>query len=111
MLRYKTVGAPLSSPPASPTAAGLPKELGISVYQMDIKEAISHQEKGGESHVYWPIPDPTSVRIGVSAGVGENASADDLPGPSSVSNRHIPILSSVSVFRVFCSQKQPWPAG
>jgi hypothetical protein len=101
MLRYKIVGAPLSSPPASPTGAGLPKELGISVYQMDIKEAISHQEKGGESHVYWPTPDPSSVRIGESAGVGENASTDELPGPSSVSNRHIPSRSSMSVSGFF----------
>ena len=100
MLRHKIVGQPPSSPPALPTGASRPKELGISVYQMDIKEALSHQEKREESHAYWPIPEPSSVRIGDSAGV-DNASTDELPGPSSVLNRRTPSRSSMSVSSFF----------
>ena len=100
MLRHKIVGQPPSSPPSSPTGSNRPKELGISVYQMDIKEVLSHQEKGGGSHAYWPIPDSSSVRIGESAGV-DNASTDELPGPSSGLNRHTPSHSSMSVSSFF----------
>ena len=100
MLRHKIVGQPPSSPPASPTGASRPKELGISVSQMDIREAQSHQEKGEESHAYWPIPGPSSVRMGESAGV-DNASMDELPGPSSVLNRHTPSRSSMTVSSFF----------
>lgn len=100
MLRHKIVGQPPSSPPASPTGASRPKELGISVYRMDIKELQSHQEKGEESHAYWPIPDPSSVRIGESAGI-DNASMDELHGPSSVLNRHSLSRSSKSVSSFF----------
>jgi hypothetical protein len=67
---------------------------------MDIKEVQSHQEKGEESQAYWPIPEPSSVRIGESAGV-DNASMDELPGPSSVLNRHTPSRSSMSVSSFF----------
>lgn len=100
MLRHKIVGQPPSSPPSSPTGASRPKELGISVYQMDIKEVLSHQEKGEGSYAYWPIPDPSSVRIGEGAGV-DNVSTDELPGPSSVLNRHTPSRSSMSVSSFF----------
>jgi hypothetical protein len=100
MLRHKVVGQSPSSPPSSPTVASRPKELGISVYQMDIKEVLSHQEKGEEGRAYWPIPNPSSVRIGESAGV-ENASTDELPGPSSGLNRHTPSRSSMSVSSFF----------
>jgi len=100
MLRHKIVVPPPSSPPASPTGTSRPKELGISIYQMDIKEALSHQEKVEESHAYWPIPGPSSVLIGEGAGV-ENASTDELPGPSSVLSRHTPSRSSMSFSSFF----------
>lgn len=99
MLRHKIIGQPPSSP-SSPTGSSRPKELGISVYQMDIKEELSHQENGEGTHAYWPIPESSSVRIGESAGV-DNASTDELPGPSSVLNRHIPNRSSMSVSSFF----------
>ena len=67
---------------------------------MDIKEVLSHQEKGEESPAYWPIPDSSSVRIGKSAGL-DNASTDELPGPSSGSNRHTPSRSSITVSSFF----------
>ena len=67
---------------------------------MDIKEVLSHQEKGEESHAYWAIPGPSSVRIGESPGV-DNASTDEFPGSSSVSNRHTPSRSSMSVSSFF----------
>jgi hypothetical protein len=100
MLRHKIVGAPPSSPPASPTGTSRPKELGISVSQKDIKEASSLQEKGEESQTFWPIPGPSSVRIGEYAGV-ENASSDELPRPSSNLNRHTPSRSSMSASSFF----------
>jgi len=100
VLRHKIVGQPPSSPPASPTGASRSKELGISVYQMDIKEILSQQEKREESHAYWPIPDPSSVRIGESSGV-DNTSTDELPGTSPVLNRHRPSGSSMSVSSFF----------
>ena len=100
MLRHKIVGQPPSSPPSSPTGASRSKELGISVYQMDIQEGLSHQEKEEASHAYWPIPDSSSVRIGENAGV-DNAFTDEFSGPSSGLNRHTPSRSSMSVSNFF----------
>lgn len=67
---------------------------------MDIKEVLSHQEKGEESHAYWPIPGSSSVRIGENPGV-DNTSTDEFPGPSSGLNRHTPSRSSMSVSSFF----------
>jgi hypothetical protein len=102
MLRHKIVGHSFSSPPSSPSLTGVSrhKELGISVTQMDIKEALSHQEKGEESHTYWPVPGSSSVRIGECAGA-ENVSTDELPGLPSSSNRLSPSRSSMSVSTFF----------
>ena len=99
MLRFKVVGPSPSSPPASPTGTSRSKELGISVYQGDVKEVQSHQEKGEESRMYWPVPGPSSVRIGECSGV-ENVSTDELPGFSSGSNRP-PSRSSMSASSFF----------
>jgi hypothetical protein len=100
MLRHKIVGPSPSSPPASPTGASRSKELGIFVYQRDIKEVLSHQEKGEESRTYWPVPSSSSVRIGECSGV-ENVSTDELPGLSSGSSRPSPSRSSMSASSFF----------
>lgn len=94
MLRHKIVGGPPLSPPASPTGANRHKELGISVTQKDIKEAPSPR-------MYWPIPCPSSIRIGECAGI-ENVSMDEIFGLASASsNRHAPGRSSMSVSGFF----------
>ena len=100
MLRHKIVGHSLSSPPSSPSLTGAirHKELGISVTQNDIKEELSQQEKGEESRTYWPVPGSSSLRIGECAGV-ENVPTDEFPGLPSVSSRHSPSRSSMSVDR------------
>jgi hypothetical protein len=100
MLRFKVVGPSPSSPPASPTGTSRSKELGISVYQRDIKEVLSHQENGEESRTYWPVPGPSSVRIGECSSV-ENVSTDELPGFSSGSSRPSPSRSSMSASSFF----------
>jgi hypothetical protein len=71
VLRHKIVGHSLSSPPSSlsPMGATRPKELGISVYQKDIKQELSLQEKGEESGTYWFVPGPSLVRVGECADV------------------------------------------
>ncbi|KAI0307502.1 hypothetical protein B0F90DRAFT_1620846 [Multifurca ochricompacta] len=84
LLRLKIVGHPPSSPPASPTGASRHKELGISVSRKDIKEALSHPDSDEASRAYWPVPGPSSMRMGECAGV-ENASMDELFGLSSIS--------------------------
>ncbi|KAI0252687.1 hypothetical protein BJV78DRAFT_1200368 [Lactifluus subvellereus] len=100
MLRHRIVGPPPSSPPASPTGASGHKELGISVSQEDIKEALSHPENE-ENRVYWSVPGPSSMRVGEYGGV-ENASMDELFGLSSVSSkRRTPGPSSMSVSNFF----------
>jgi len=100
-LRHKIVGLPPLSPPASPTGASHHKELGISVTQKDIKEALSSSENE-ENRAYWPIPGPSSTRIGECAASTENVSMDELFGLSSASsNRRGPSRSSMSVSAFF----------
>ena len=99
-LRQKIVGPSSLSPPASPTGAGLHKELGISVTQKDIKEALSYPENNEKNRAYWIIPDPSSTRIGECGGI-ENASMDELFGLSSASNRRAPGRASMSVSSFF----------
>src|SRR5260221_6040953 len=96
------VGSPPLSPPASPTGASRHKELGISVTQKDIKEALSSSENDEENRAYWPIPSPSSTRIGECAASTENVSMDELFGLSSASsNRRGPSRSSMSVSAFF----------
>ena len=100
-LRHKVVGPPPLSPPASPAGASRHKELGVSVTQDDIKEALSYSENDEENRAYWPIPSPSSTRIGECA-ITENASMDELFGLSSASsNRRAPSRSSMSVSAFF----------
>lgn len=101
-LRHKIVGQPPLSPPASPTGASRHKELGISVTQKDIKEALSSSENDEENRPYWPIPNPSSTRIGECAASTENVSMDELFGLSPASsNRRGPGRSSMSVSAFF----------
>ena len=100
-LRHNVVGPPSLSPPASPAGASRHKELGISVTQNDIKSALSYSENDEENRAYWPIPSPSSTRIGECA-IAENASMDELFGLSSASsNRRAPGRSSMSVSAFF----------
>jgi hypothetical protein len=98
MLRYRIVGVPPSSPPASPTSTSRHKTLGIAVSQQDIKEALSHSGSDEEDRVYWTVPGPSSMRMGEGGGV-ENASMDELFGLSSKSRT--PGRSSMSVSNFF----------
>jgi hypothetical protein len=101
MLRHRIVGPSLSSPPASPTGASRHSELGISVSQKDIKEALSQPENDEENRVYWPVPGPSSMRVGEYGGI-ENASMDEMFGLSSVSSKsRTPGRSSMSVSSFF----------
>ena len=100
MLRHRIVGLPPSSPPGSPTRASVHKELGISVSQGDIREALSHPGNDEENRVYWPVPGPSSMRVGECGGV-ENSSIDELFGLSSDSRRRTPGSSSMSVSNFF----------
>jgi hypothetical protein len=100
-LRHKVVGSPHLSSPASPADASRHKELGISVTQRDIREALSYPENNEENRAYWPIPGSSSTRLGECVGV-ENASMDELFGLSSTSsNRHAPGRSSMSASSFF----------
>lgn len=100
-LRHKVVGPSSLSPPASPTSASRHKELGISVTEKNIKEALSYSENEDENRSYWPIPGSSSTRIGECAST-ENASMDELFGLSSASsNRRGPRRSSMSVSTFF----------
>ena len=100
-LRHNIVGPPPPSPPASPTGASRHKELGISVTQKDIKEALSYSENDEENRAYWPIPGPSSTRLGECAST-ENPSMDELFGLSSASsNRRAPGRSSMPVSAFF----------
>ncbi|KAI9445522.1 hypothetical protein H4582DRAFT_2117801 [Lactarius indigo] len=83
-LRHKIMGPLPSSPntsPASPKGASRHKELGISVSQKDIEEALSSFEKDETNRAYWPVPGPSSIRMGECVGV-ENPSMDELFGLS-----------------------------
>ncbi|KAH9005925.1 hypothetical protein EDB86DRAFT_3061648 [Lactarius hatsudake] len=83
-LRHKIMGSLPSSPNASPTSpkgAGRHKELGISVSQKDIEETLSSFEKDEANRAYWPVPGPSSIRMGECVGV-ENPSMDELFGLS-----------------------------
>jgi hypothetical protein len=101
MLRHQVVGGPPLSPTASPTGANRDQELGISVTQQDIKEALSHPEKDEENRMYWPIASSSYIRIGECAGI-ENPSMDELFGlGSGSSSRHALGRSSMSVSSFF----------
>lgn len=100
MLRHKIVGPSHSSSPGSPTGASRPKELGITVSQNDIREALFHSEGDDENRTYWAIPGSSSTRIGECAGT-ENASLDELFGLSSASKCHAPSRSSMSASSFF----------
>ncbi len=79
VLRHKIMGPLPSSPtgsPTSPKGTSRYKELGISVSQKDIDEALS-SEKDEENRAYWPVPGPSSIRMGECVGV-ENTSMDEL---------------------------------
>ncbi|KAH9043817.1 hypothetical protein EDB85DRAFT_2138504 [Lactarius pseudohatsudake] len=83
-LRHKIMGSLPSSPnasPASPKGASRHKELGISVSQKDVEETLSSFERDEANRAYWPVPGPSSIRMGECVGV-ENPSMDELFGLS-----------------------------
>ncbi|KAI9512284.1 hypothetical protein F5148DRAFT_1163765 [Russula earlei] len=101
MLRHKIVGSFPSSPPASPTGASRNKELGICVSRKDIVEALSRAEKNEETSTYWPVPGPSSMRMGECAGA-ENLFINEVFGLSSASSKHQgPSRSSMSYSTFF----------
>jgi hypothetical protein len=83
VLRHKIMGPLPSSPTASPKGANHHKELGISVSQKEIEELLSSLEKDEENRAYWPVPTPSSTRMGESVNA-ENTSMDELFGLSLV---------------------------
>jgi hypothetical protein len=100
MLRHKIVGPQSSSPSASPESISRHKELGISRSQKDIKEVLLHPDMDEENCAYWPIPSPSSMRIGEYADVG-NLATDELFGLSSTARRHVPGRSLMSASNFF----------
>ncbi|THH30187.1 hypothetical protein EUX98_g4025 [Antrodiella citrinella] len=76
MLRHHITFRPASSAQQSPGPP--PKELGVSVTTGEIHD---QQGPGGDSKLYFPVPEDSSSRLGDSVGL-ESASMDQLFAPS-----------------------------
>ncbi|KAI0271612.1 hypothetical protein BC834DRAFT_860437 [Gloeopeniophorella convolvens] len=102
VLHHKVVGPSPSSPPASPTGTSRSKELGVFLSPKEIEHALSGPEKEVErTRPYWPVPGPSSLRIGESAGI-EGASMDELfELPSASSNPRGVNRSSMTMSNFF----------